>query len=38
LLALKIIKLFINNLICESIVSSIMHCVSSPTNCDVQFA
>jgi len=23
--------LFINNLICESIVSGIMHCVSSPT-------
>jgi len=30
---LKIIKLFINNLICESTVSGIMYCVSSLTNC-----
>jgi len=36
LLASKIIKLFIN-LICESIVSGVVHCVSSPTNCG-QFA
>jgi len=37
LLALKIIKLFINSLICESIVSGIMHRVSNP-NCGAQFA
>jgi len=37
LVSIKIIKLFIN-LICESIVSDVMHCVSSPTNCGAQFA
>jgi len=37
LLASKIIKLFIN-LIYESIVSGVVHCVSSPTNCGAQFA
>jgi len=37
LLALKIIKLFIN-LVCELIVSGFMRCVSNPTNCGAQFA
>jgi len=37
LLASKIIKLFIN-LMCESIVSGVVRCVSSPTNCRAQFA
>jgi len=34
----KIIKLFINNLICESIVSGIVYCISNPTNCGAQFS
>jgi len=38
LLELKIIELFINNLICKSIVSGVVHCVSGPTNCGAQFA
>jgi len=37
LLALKIIKLFIN-LIGELIVSGFMYCVSKSTNCSAQFA
>jgi len=32
LVSIKTIKLFIN-LICESIVSDVVHCVLSPTNC-----